>query len=154
MKEYNCPILLVCRVNSLHHLRTCFPGIHLLCTSGKYQGVQARVCGLQPKAVFAYCSAHNLNLALQAAVNDSEEIKLTFHCLKELGAFFKRSAPRVGLLQNCKDDALDRMKELVAGFVEDFPNETLETNNVEAHVTGGTIKPLSETRWTVKTNSL
>lgn len=68
------------------------------CMSGIYNGVQARIKLLQPKAIFVHCAAHNLNLVLNDAFSEITEIKLFFATIESLYLYFSRSIQRWQLL--------------------------------------------------------
>ena len=86
--------------------------------AGKYAGFAARFLKESPRALYHYCSSHDLNLALCKAC-DVKEIHLMLDALKQLGLFFKYSPKRSRRLEvavdevnqrRCKSDQISKTK--------------------------------------------
>ena len=60
--------------------------------AGKQMGCAARFSHLSPKAIYHYCSSHDLNLALCKSCQ-IKEVSLMLDALTQLGIFF-RYAPK------------------------------------------------------------
>ena len=56
--------------------------------AGKYQGLQAKIRELQPKALYVWCSAHRLNLVVEDVVGCCTEVNNAIGILQELFNFF------------------------------------------------------------------
>lgn len=56
--------------------------------SGKYQGLQARIREVQPKALYIWCSAHRLNLVIEDVLSCSVAVNNAMGILQELYNFF------------------------------------------------------------------
>ena len=74
--------------------------------AGKQMGCAARLTCLSPKAVYHYCSSHDLNLALCKSCQ-VKEVHLMLDSLTQLGIFFKYSPKR----SRCLEEAIDKANE-------------------------------------------
>lgn len=70
--------------------------------SGKHSGCAARFKDQYPKAVYHYCSCHDLNLAISKSCLDT---------LKKQGIFFKYSPKRTRRLERAVDEINDERTE-------------------------------------------
>ena len=86
--------------------------------AGKYAGFATRFLKESPRALYHYCSSHDLNLALCKAC-DVKEIHLMLDTLKQLRLFFKYSPKRSRRLEvavdevnqkRCKSDQISKAK--------------------------------------------
>lgn len=62
--------------------------------SGIYTGVQAQIAAKQPKAVYVYCAAHNLNLVLSDSKSEVTEVRNFFDTVEQVYVFFGHSITR------------------------------------------------------------
>lgn len=86
---------------SLHNLRgQGYDGCAAM--KGHLNGVQTRISEIYPKALYTHCASHSLNLALSDSCS-IQPITNCFGTVKEVLAFFSRSAKRVAALQNTID---------------------------------------------------
>jgi len=95
---------------------------------GAIKGVQARMLEVERRCFFTYCANHRLNLILQAVTKETEIFKDCLGLVHEIGKLFKESSKRISILQN-----------------------------VSINLTGHeatSIRPLCETRWTVREAAL
>lgn len=54
---------------------------------GTYNGLQAKICNLNPRAVYIWCYAHRLNLIVLSAVGSCKEAVNLFGNLEKLYTF-------------------------------------------------------------------
>ena len=94
--------------------------------SGRISGVQARINGEYPKAVFVHCVCHSLNLAVQDSCKGISCIRSALDVIQELSNLIKYSGKRKSLLEKIRQD-----------LTSDGPS----------------LRPLCPTRWTVKAKS-
>ncbi|XP_069194095.1 uncharacterized protein [Procambarus clarkii] len=64
------------------------------CMSEAYEGLQAELNALQPKAAYIHCAAHNLNLVLKDAMSDVLEVQNFFGIVENIYYFFASSLSR------------------------------------------------------------
>ncbi|XP_069194088.1 uncharacterized protein [Procambarus clarkii] len=64
------------------------------CMSEAYEGLQAELNALQPKAAYVHCAAHNLNLVLKDAMSDVLEVHNFFGIVENIYYFFASSLSR------------------------------------------------------------
>lgn len=121
----------VLRLNlSFDNLRAqCYDGASNM--SGIHTGVQKRILGLQPKALYVHCRNHVLNLALQDAASSVRCVRDVLSLTNDLAAFFRDSAKRTGVLESAISSA-------ICGSTG----------------AGNRLHPLSPTRWTVRARAL
>lgn len=95
--------------------------------SGKFNGVQAHVQALFPKALYVHCAAHSLNLA----VSNSCEVPSIRNCLGTIGKLydFFHTPKRQSVLEKCLEEA-------------------------EIRSTHGKLKQLCATRWVERYTSV
>ena len=110
---------------------------------GHLTGVQTRVRGIQPKAIFSYCSGHMLNLVLKDAAEKVDVLATAIEFAHALGNFCKDSVKRKLRFQNTPINA-ELFDELVG---EDDETQTTSRR-------GATIRPLCPTRWVMRQASL
>ena len=72
--------------------------------SGKFNGAQAHIKAVQPKAIFVHCCSHRLNLSLNAT-SAVPEFRILMENVKQLGIFFKYSPKRTHILKTELDKA-------------------------------------------------
>ncbi|XP_037047203.1 uncharacterized protein LOC119081987 [Bradysia coprophila] len=99
--------------------------------SGIYQGVQTRIIGMNPLAVYVPCSAHSLNLVLEHAAAGTQEIVRFFMFIQNIYVFFSKSTRRDILNNHLKID-LEKRKQKDPKIRQLFP------------------KRLSDTRWSAR----
>ncbi len=63
--------------------------------SGKYNGVQARVREVEPRALYVHCQAHSLNLVAQDCMKKVEEARDVLGLIQELITFIRDSPKRL-----------------------------------------------------------
>lgn len=78
--------------------------------SGKHSGCAARFKDQYPKAVYHYCSCHDLNLAISKSCS-LKEVQICLDTLKKLGIFFKYSPKRTRRLEKAVDEVNDERTE-------------------------------------------
>lgn len=78
--------------------------------SGKYNGCAAKFREHSPKAVYHYCSSHDLNLVLCKS-SKVKEIHIMLDALKQLGIFFRYSPKRCRRLEKCITDVNNTREE-------------------------------------------
>lgn len=100
----------------------CFDGAANM--SGVYNGVQAKILGLEKRALYVHCLAHSLNLVVQDTIS---------------------SIPK------CRD-ALNMVKDIV-GYVRDSPKRLAFFQSIKCDDTPQ-LRPLCPTRWTVRYKSI
>jgi hypothetical protein len=66
--------------------------------SGELNGLQSKIKSTAPQALFIYCYAHRLNLVLQDAVGEIQEVKIFFATLSGISVFFSKSTKRTNVL--------------------------------------------------------
>lgn len=66
--------------------------------SGDLHGLQARIKGVAPQALFIHCYAHRLNLILQDAATKIKECRIFFANVSGISAFFSNSTKRMKVL--------------------------------------------------------
>jgi hypothetical protein len=71
--------------------------------SGKYNGCAAKFREQSSKAVYHYCSSHDLNLVLCKS-SQVKEIHIMLEALKQLGIFLKYSPKRCRRLEKAVED--------------------------------------------------
>lgn len=59
--------------------------------AGKYKGLQAQIQAIQPKALYVWCTAHRLNLVVEAVVGCFTPVINAIGILQELYNFFWQS---------------------------------------------------------------
>ena len=64
--------------------------------SGVYNSVQKKIMAIQPKATYVHCTAHNLNLVVNDAINGVQEAQAFFTILQEIYVFWAQH-PKMGL---------------------------------------------------------
>jgi len=70
---------------------------------GKYQGVQARISNINPRAFFTPCAAHSLNLVLCDAAQNSPRAISFFGTVRRVYTLFSASTNRWSIIQkHCK----------------------------------------------------
>lgn len=70
---------------------------------GKYQGVQARISNINPRAFFTPCAAHSLNLVLCDAAQNSPRAISFFGTVRRVNTLFSASTNRWSIIQkHCK----------------------------------------------------
>lgn len=82
--------------------------------SGKISGLQQRVQKEEPRALYIHCNDHNLNLAVQDALEDVPEAKNFIGVVKELINFIRDSPKRLAKFQEIQADAEDSEKNTPA----------------------------------------
>ncbi|XP_046752385.1 zinc finger MYM-type protein 1-like [Diprion similis] len=97
--------------------------------SGVYNGLQAHIKKLAPKAAYVPCAAHSLNLVGQSAAESCEEACWFFGLLQEVYNFFTASTHRWEILE-----AQRRSKE-------------------DSKAGTSTVKSLSTTRWSARADA-
>ena len=95
--------------------------------SGHLNGVAARIVKESPKVHYVYCLAHSLNLCLQDCARACQIIKESLLLVSELSTLIRASPKRLALF-----------KRIHQQFSMQAPG----------------IKPLSPTRWTVRTGAV
>jgi hypothetical protein len=68
--------------------------------SGVYSGVQSRILEKVPNALYIHCVAHNLNLVLNDAVSQVQEVSQFFDVIQRLYTFFGGSIKRWDILSS------------------------------------------------------
>ena len=66
--------------------------------SGVYSGVQSRILEKVPNALYVHCVAHNLNLVLNDAVSQVQEVSQFFNVIQRIYTFFSGSIKRWDIL--------------------------------------------------------
>ena len=66
--------------------------------SGKYNGMQAKLCDINPLALYVPCAAHSLHLIGVCAVESCVEATNFFSLVQKLFTFFSASTSRWGIL--------------------------------------------------------
>jgi hypothetical protein len=66
--------------------------------SGELNGLQSKIKSTAPQALFIHCYAHRLNLVLQDAVGEIQEVKIFFATLSGISVFFSKSTKRTNVL--------------------------------------------------------
>jgi hypothetical protein len=66
--------------------------------SGELNGLQTKVRGTFPNAMFIHCMAHKLNLVLSQPVSSIKECKVFFKTLNSFSSFFSMSSKRTHAL--------------------------------------------------------
>lgn len=102
--------------------------------SEKYNGCAAKFREHSSKAVYHYCSSHDLNLVLCKS-SQVKEIHIMLEALKQLGIFFKYSPKRCRRLEKAVED-------VNAG------------READAKITNTKFKIFCETRWVEKFTTL
>ena len=74
--------------------------------SGIYNGCQALITRLEPRAVYVYCSNHQLNLILQEMARFSILIRDILGLVHEIGKLFKSSAKKCSILNRISMDEI------------------------------------------------
>ena len=110
---------------------------------GHLTGVQTRVRGIQPMAIFCYCSGHMLNEDLKGVADKVDVFSTVIEFAHALGNFCKDSAKRKLRFQNTPINA-ELFDELVA---EDYETQTTSRRSA-------TIRPLCPTRWVMRQATL
>ena len=95
--------------------------------SGHISGVQARISGEYPKAMYIHCFCHSLNLAVQDTSIKLSVVRDALSTIQELSHLIKYSGKRKALLEKIRIDL----------SCDDGPS----------------LRPLCNTRWTVKAKS-
>ena len=72
--------------------------------SGKTKGFAARFAQLSPRAIYHYCSCHDLNLVLCKSCK-LKEVHIMLDSIKQLGIFFKYSPKRSRRLEEAISDS-------------------------------------------------
>jgi len=67
----------------------CYDGAATI--SGKFTGLQKRICDIQPKALFVHCMNHSLNLAFQDSVSGVQQCRDAIYQIRELINFARES---------------------------------------------------------------
>ncbi|KAM9330997.1 zinc finger MYM-type protein 1-like [Gastrophryne carolinensis] len=80
--------------------------------SGIYTGVQARIISKEKNALYIHCAAHNLNLVLQDAVSDINQISNFFDVVQCLYKFFGESVKRWAFLASFTSESSLTLKQL------------------------------------------
>jgi len=102
--------------------------------AGKQMGCAARFLHLSPKAIYHYCSSHDLNLALCKSCQ-IKEVSLMLDALTQLGIFFKYLLKR----SRCLEEAIKKANK---GKSREKQTKKLK------------IGLFCETRWVEKQNNL
>ena len=80
--------------------------------SGVYNGVQKKITDIQPNATYVHCTAHNLNLVVNDAINGVQEAQAFFTILQEIYVFFGHSIRRWDLLSSITGESEITLKKL------------------------------------------
>lgn len=80
--------------------------------SGQFNGVQAQIRAIYPKAIYVHCAAHSLNLAVSTACN-IQPIRNCLSIIEKLYVFFN-TPKRQNILLSCieNSDTEIRIKKL------------------------------------------
>lgn len=92
--------------------------------SGKFKGVQARIAGIQPLAIYSHCANHKLNLAISKACSVAC-IRNAIGVISSVANFFRQSAGRLRKLDEEMHDKLKNGRHSV--------KQMCETRWVERH---------------------
>lgn len=66
--------------------------------SGIFKGLQARICQVQPLAVYSHCANHRLNLAITKACS-IPSIRNAMGVISSLASFFRDPVARFSTLE-------------------------------------------------------
>ena len=101
--------------------------------AGKNIGAAARFKAINPKAIYHYCSSHDLNLAISKSCQ-LKEVQICLDALKKLGIFFKYSPKRSRRLEMAVDEVNEDREEARKIYKKKFKIYS-ETRWVEKHTT-------------------
>ncbi|KAK3104654.1 hypothetical protein FSP39_007252 [Pinctada imbricata] len=101
--------------------------------AGKNIGAAARFKAINPKAIYHYCSSHDLNLAISKSCQ-LKEVQICLDALKKLGIFFKYSPKRSRRLEKAVDEVNEDREEARKIDKKKFKVYS-ETRWVEKHTT-------------------
>jgi hypothetical protein len=62
---------------------------YLFLMSGELNGLQSKIKSTAPQALFIHCYVHRLNLVLQDAVGEIQEVKIDIFCNTSFFFFFQ-----------------------------------------------------------------
>ena len=79
--------------------------------SGKLSGVHKRFQDCVHDAAYVHCNAHNLNLVLCDAANESIEVKKFFAVIQEVYNYLGGSAPRWTVLRACGEALSNKIEK-------------------------------------------
>ena len=99
--------------------------------SGRENGLQKKLLSIEPRAIFVHCTAHNLNLVVQDAMQNIDTVRDFLAVLRELISFVRQSPKRLAMFELLQVD------------------EELESNKNYA-----ALRPFCPTRWCVRIKSL
>ena len=97
--------------------------------SGRHTAVLTRILQLQPKALYAHCRNHVLDLALQDSASAICAVRDALSLTNDLSTFFRDSAKRTGVLELVIKDVCCSSSAVI-------------------------LHPLTPTRWTIRARAL
>ena len=71
--------------------------------AGNVTGLRSKVLKEESRAIYVHCRAHKLNLAVQNAMNNKEEIRNVMVLVQELTAFIRGLPKRLALFSHFKN---------------------------------------------------
>lgn len=96
---------------------------------GRFNGLQAKVKEIQPKAIYSHCYAHCMNLVLVEATSSNKYARNFFGTLQSLYNFFEASPHRHAVLESVIKSVISKPKIY-------------------------SLKKLSDTRWACRSDSI
>ena len=84
--------------HSIDIMYMCYDNSANISMSGKYNGMQAKLCDINPLALYVPCAVHSLNLIGVCAVESCVEATNFFSLVQKLFTFFSASTSRWGIL--------------------------------------------------------
>lgn len=78
--------------------------------SGRVTGLQSRVLKEEPRALYVHCSAHNLNLVVQDALEKISTVRNFIGSAKDIINFIRNSPKRLAEFKNLQSEDRTNLK--------------------------------------------
>lgn len=89
--------------------------------SGVHSGLQARIQEIEPRALFVHCNAHNLNLAIQDAMEDVLSAKDFIGVVKDMINFIRISPKRLALFKEIQEEEAGNLNTKIPALAVHCP---------------------------------
>ena len=126
---------------------------------GAYNGLQAKIRAIEPRALFIHCIAHNVSLVSQDAMRQVDCARDFIEVCKDLIDFIRESPKRLGIFKEIQDENQQFNDE--PEHKEKFKKESIDPENQNeirkrnsANKSYNSLIKFNPTRWTLRVNSL
>jgi hypothetical protein len=130
--------------------------------SGRLNGVQAKLCEVQPKSTYVHCANHSLDLALQEIASEVALIRDSLGIVRDIAVVFRESAKRKQILRDIVIDEQEEFQATVSDNNDQLDRQkTIEQIAADVTVIDGdssltktSVLALCPTRWCVRARAL